>query len=78
VLVSEPSPGFGSGNVKAAYEHWIDYGIDEGRQSNANFSLVGYLIRNPDVAEASGATNYTAAYKHWFDYGEAEGRNAAP
>ncbi len=69
---------FGSGNVKAAYEHWIDYGIDEGRQSNANFSLVGYLIRNPDVAEASGATNYTAAYKHWFDYGEAEGRNAAP
>jgi hypothetical protein len=32
----------GSGNVRGAYEHWIESGIDEGRQSNANFSIAAY------------------------------------
>jgi len=69
---------FSSDNMEAVYRHWIESGISEGRQSNANFSIKSYLSRYPDLVQAFGATNYSDAYNHWFQNGQAEGRDASP
>ena len=62
----------------AAQNHWITYGIQEGRQSSAAFSVKDYLARYPDLINAFGGTNYRAALDHWLAYGKKEGRNPGP
>jgi len=69
---------FGSGNIQAAYEHWINNGLNEGRQTNENFDVRAYLNRHSDLVTAFGPTNYRDAYNHWNVNGKAEGRDPSP
>ncbi|MDP6040082.1 MAG: DUF5011 domain-containing protein [Candidatus Latescibacteria bacterium] len=64
----------GSGNLREVYEHWIVYGLREGRQSNANFSISAYRDRHPDLQDHS----YGDALGHWLSDGQGEGRDASP
>ncbi|MFP6889240.1 MAG: hypothetical protein VCF07_05715, partial [Nitrospinota bacterium] len=66
----------GSDHVRAT-QHWLSFGIKEGRQSNRNFRVKAYLNGYPDLKRAFG-TNYAAALNHWNSYGRRERRNAGP
>lgn len=59
------------------YNHFITYGIDEGRFSSEIFDVKYYLANNQDLVQAFGATNYRAAYNHFRVYGMDEGRIAS-
>lgn len=62
------------GNVQQAQNHWLSFGIQEGRDSGRNFSINGYLQCYPDLQKAFGK-NYAAALNHWLTFGITEGRN---
>jgi alpha-tubulin suppressor-like RCC1 family protein len=57
-----------------AENHWLTYGIGEGRIGSKTFSPVEYLQLNPDVANAYGASNYQGAIDHYITAGRSEGR----
>ncbi len=61
----------------AAANHWLDYGMREGRQGSPTFSVRAYQDRYSDLKRLFG-TNYLAAFKHWNDYGRRENRNPRP
>ena len=52
-------------NEAQLYNHWITYGIKEGRIASQVFDVKYYLANNQDLINAFGATNYTAAYNHF-------------
>jgi hypothetical protein len=64
-------------NVAAAQNHWLTYGINEGRQSSATFAITSYIARYPDLKRAFG-NNYAAALDHWFNHGINEKRDPSP
>jgi hypothetical protein len=64
------------GNADQARNHWLQFGIREGRQSAANFYVAAYLARYDDLKIAFG-NNYEAALRHWIDNGSREGRDAS-
>ena len=64
---------FGDDLLKAT-QHWLEHGLDEGRQSNAEFSIRAYRNRYQDLHGHS----YNDALGHWKNHGQSEGRNAAP
>lgn len=61
-------------NLTAAQNHWLTYGIGEGRQGCARFHSQYYLANNPDVANAYGPNNYAGAIQHFMTYGKNENR----
>lgn len=63
---------------EAARQHWLDYGLREGRDPAPNFSLRGYLGRYVDLQRAFGPTNWEAAFRHWVDHGQRERRDPRP
>jgi hypothetical protein len=65
---------FGS-NQMAAFNHFISWGIKEGRQGNANFNVTSYRNRYPDLRLAFGA-NLASYYQHYITNGQREGRVA--
>lgn len=65
------------GNADQARNHWLQFGIREGRQPSANFYAASYLARYDDLKIAFG-NNYEAALRHWIDNGWREGRDASP
>ena len=58
-------------------QHYMNYGIKEGRQASVYFDVKYYLATNGDVAKVFGANNYEAAYNHFITYGMKEGRVAS-
>jgi hypothetical protein len=64
----------GDGDMGTVYTHFLAFGLDQGRQSNAGFSISAYRDRHPELYGHS----YRAALAHWFRIGQAEGRNARP
>ncbi len=58
-------------------QHYMNYGIKEGRQASVYFDVKYYLATNGDVAKVFGANNYEAAYNHFITYGMNEGRVAS-
>ncbi len=58
--------------------HWVDYGIRDGRPSSPVFDVRYYLQHNPDVASAVGRESYAKATEHWFKSGRKEGRPSHP
>lgn len=64
-------------NVAAARKHWLEFGINEGRQSSAAFSVAAYVERYPDLKEAFG-NDYAAALNHWLVSGRSERRDPKP
>lgn len=65
---------FGNDSTKAL-QHFVEYGMKEGRQASAEFALNIYKSNYEDLAKAFG-TNNVLYYWHYMNYGRAEGRNA--
>lgn len=63
-------------NANSLYNHYLTYGIKEGRSASPVFDPIYYLNNNSDLKKAYGS-NYTAAYNHWINYGCSEGRNSS-
>ena len=57
-------------------EHFINSGMKEGRQGNAEFNLAAYKANNPDLVAMFGDDN-AKYYEHYIAGGKAEGRKAA-
>ena len=62
---------YGDVSPAAAYRHWRDHGLRDGRDPSADFSVDRYLSRNPDV-QASGIN----PLDHYYLFGRLEGRRA--
>ncbi len=56
-------------------EHFVWYGMSEGRQGSASFSVSFYRNRYTDLQTAFGS-NLASYYTHYIQYGQAEGRQA--
>lgn len=56
-------------------EHFINSGMKEGRQGNAEFNLAAYKANNPDLVALFGDDN-AKYYEHYIAGGKAEGRKA--
>lgn len=54
-------------------EHFVEYGMSEGRMSKKGFSLTSYYNANPDLRRAFGSS-WAAYYRHYVEYGQKEGR----
>jgi len=66
------------GDPDKLYQHWLNYGMAEGRNASMVFNAKYYLEVNQDVADAVGAENYTGAYEHFVTSGLLEGRESSP
>ena len=65
---------------QALFNHFVKYGMAEGRQASAEFNVAVYKARYADLAAAFG-DNLKLYYLHYINMGKAEGRNgkvAAP
>ena len=56
--------------------HWIKYGIRDGRKASLVFDVRYYIERYPDIKKAYG-NDYTKAYEHFIKYGIKEGRQGS-
>ncbi len=54
-------------------QHYIDHGVEEGRDPSPDFSTTHYVARYPDIK--GGGAN---PFYHWLTVGRAEGRIAQP
>lgn len=64
---------YGATNYEKAKEHWLRYGIREGRRSSSAFSIGWYLQRNPDLMEAFGPSDCRKALEYWVTEGINQG-----
>ena len=64
-----------SNDRKGAFEHFLNYGMSEGRRGSAGFEAQSYYNRYPDLREAYG-TDLRSYYLHFIKYGEADRRTA--
>lgn len=63
-------------NDAAMLEHFVLYGMSEGRQGSASFDVNSYYLRYPDLRRAFGQ-KLPSYYLHYVQYGTREGRIAA-
>jgi len=61
-------------NKEALLDHFIEYGMKEGRQGNSEFNVQAYKAMYPDLQAAFG-DDLPAYYQHYIEYGKKEGRN---
>lgn len=61
-------------NEAALRNHWLTYGIREGRAGSPIYDGRYYLSHNQDLIKAYGANNYVAAYNHFITWGFKEKR----
>lgn len=57
-------------------QHFIAFGMPEGRRGNAEFDVQAYMENNPDLVQAFGPADYPSYYLHYITYGKEEGRSA--
>lgn len=66
---------FGMNEAKL-FDHFVNYGVKEGRSASAEFNPQAYRQRYADLQQAFG--NNMASYcTHYINYGRNEGRNAS-
>lgn len=65
-------------NEAALRNHWLQYGIKEGRSGSPIFDGKFYLSQNRDISRAIGSTNYAGAYYHFITWGYKEKRASSP
>src|SRR5665213_2936397 len=53
------------GNDLATLQHFVQYGMSEGRQASTNFNVYDYMNRYPDLKAAFG-WNLPAYYIHYI------------
>lgn len=74
---SDLKAAFGTDEAKL-YNHFLNYGVKEGRQGSPMFSADYYLTKNGDLKAAYGS-NRESALSHFISYGINESRvTAAP
>jgi len=69
---------FGPNNLEAAKQHWLNYGIKEGRQSSFFFHLVAYQRKNPDILWDRYIRTYEAVLNYYVTQGYKENRDTSP
>ena len=57
-------------------QHFVAFGMQEGRRGNDEFDVKAYMENNPDLVQVFGPTDYTSYYLHYITYGKNEGRSA--
>ena len=62
------------GDKGRALEHFLSYGVYEGRRGNGSFDVVSYYNEYPDLRAAFG-TDIWKYYDHYLRCGQAEGRH---
>lgn len=55
------------------YQHFLDYGLSEGRQGSALFNIKYYLNQNTELKEIYGS-DYEQAFDHFVTFGQRENR----
>ncbi len=73
---SDLKNAFGS-DYKSAYNHFITFGVREGRQASLCFDVKYYLNYYEDLSKAYQG-NYAEAYNHFMTFGIKEGRKSSP
>ena len=68
------SNAFGK-DAQALFNHFMNYGINEGRQASEEFNVEAYKANNPDLVNVFGGDTRTY-YVHYVKYGKAENRKA--
>ncbi|RZM77913.1 carbohydrate-binding protein [Leptolyngbya iicbica] len=63
------------GRLRYGFEHFVLYGMNEGRIPGAWFDQRYYLEQNPDVAAAVKNGTVRSAIAHFFEFGHLEQRN---
>ena len=63
-------------NEEQLYQHFLEYGIKEGRRAHPTFDIKCYLSENPDLKAAFG-TDYLKGMQHYIEFGHAEIRVTA-
>ena len=61
---------------KALLQHFVTFGMKEGRRGNAEFDVKAYMANYPDLLQAFGSEDLKSYYLHYINYGKKEGRNA--
>ena len=61
------------GNEEALYNHYVSYGIYEGRSGSADFNVAAYMVANPDLVAAFG-NDPVALLNHYETIGHTENR----
>lgn len=64
-------------NHAALLNHFIEHGMEEGRQANPEFNVHAYRERYADLSAEFG-DDLKAYYMHYINFGKKEGRNAYP
>ncbi len=62
-------------NPTGAFNHFVKYGMKEGRQASPNFNVEIYKANYADLRNAFG-NDLPSYYKHYVQFGIKEGRNA--
>ncbi|MDJ1179637.1 transporter substrate-binding domain-containing protein [Roseofilum sp. BLCC_M91] len=62
------------GSLASGYDHWVRFGLAEGRMPQIPFNESFYLDFNPDVAEAVADGDFASGLQHYLNFGAAEGR----
>lgn len=70
---SDVADGVAKGLFKSAYDHFIQFGMDEGRNPSSLFGL-GYLSENTDIARAVASGQFKSGFAHFFQFGYKEER----
>ena len=60
-------------DTKAAFNHFLQFGMREGRAGNDTFLVRNYQARYPDLQTAFGSS-LKLYYEHYIRFGKAEGR----
>ncbi len=66
-----------NGSPLGLLNHYIYFGINEGRNPSASFNATDYMLKNPDLKAVYG-DNLLAYVHHYVSAGKAEGRDATP
>lgn len=61
---------------KALLDHFVSFGMKEGRRGNAEFDVKAYIENNPDLVQLLGTEDYESYYLHYISTGKNEGRSA--
>ena len=64
-------------DYQSAYDHFMTFGIKEGRKGSPYFDVYYYLNQNSDLQKAFGS-NYELAYNHFVYSGINENRAGSP
>jgi len=63
-------------NDEQLLAHFVNYGMNEGRQASSEFNAFTYRERYPDLRSGYG-DNLKGYYLHYINYGKLEGRRAS-